>query len=111
MQNTTTPVCTAKADIAFILDSSGSIGQTNYDTMLKFVKNVVGNFDIGPNKIQVGTEIFSDRSYIQFNLNKYKTRGPLLQAIGNIPYKRGNTNTGDALKVHIYHFRSCKCLG
>ena len=67
--------------------------------MLKFVRNIASKFDIGPNKIQVGAEIFSDRSYVQFNLNKYTTKVPLLQAISNIPYKRGTTNTGQALKV------------
>ena len=97
--NNTAPTCAAKADIAFILDSSGSIGQTNYNKMLDFVKDVVNQFDIGSNKIRVATEIFSDRTYVQFNFNKYMTKAPLTQAISNIPYKRGTTNTGQALKV------------
>ena len=102
VQNSTAPVCAAKADIAFILDSSGSIGQANYNKMLTFVKDVVSKFDIGPNKIQVATEIFSDRTYIQFYLNKYQTQSALKNAISNIPYKSGTTNTGQALKVKHY---------
>lgn len=98
-KNTSTPTCSAKADILFILDSSGSIGHNNYDTMLTFVKDIVSNFDVGPNKIQVGAEIFSDRTYQQFNLNKYSTKSAVEHAISNIPYKRGTTNTGQALKV------------
>ena len=98
-QNNSAPSCAAKADMAFILDSSGSIGQTNYNKMLSFVKDVVNKFDIGSDKIRVATEIFSDRTYVQFNLNKYLTRGTLTNAISNIPYKRGTTNTGQALKV------------
>lgn len=94
-----TKTCAAKADILFILDSSGSIGQTNYNKMLSFVRDVSSKFDIGPNKVQIGTEIFSDRTYIQFNLNKYTDGASLDQAISNIPYKRGTTNTGQALKV------------
>ena len=70
--------------------------------MLTFVKDVVSKFDIGANKIRVGTEIFSDRTYIQFHLNKYPTKAALTQAISNIPYKRGTTNTGQALKVRTY---------
>ena len=96
------PVCTAKADIVFVIDSSGSIGQNNYDTMLTFVKDLTNNFDIGPNKIRVGAEIFSDRTYIQFNLNTYSTKAQVQQAVSNIPYKRGTTNTGQALKVNNY---------
>ncbi|KAL3859113.1 hypothetical protein ACJMK2_009345 [Sinanodonta woodiana] len=92
------PACSAKADIVFVLDSSGSIGSTNYQKMLEFVKNVVQKFDIGDDKIRVGTEIFSDRTYIQFQLNKYFDKAALENAITNIPYKRGTTNTGQALK-------------
>ncbi|KAK3591356.1 hypothetical protein CHS0354_040317 [Potamilus streckersoni] len=95
---TARPSCSAKADIVFVLDSSGSIGSTNYQKMLEFVKNVVQKFDIGADKIRVGTEIFSDRTYIQFQLNKYFDRAALENAITNIPYKRGTTNTGQALK-------------
>ena len=100
-KNTSVPVCTAKADILFILDSSGSIGHNNYDTMLTFVKDLVSNFDVGPNKIRIGAEIFSDRTYQQFNLNTYQTKSAVEQAISNIPYRRGTTNTGQALKVFI----------
>ena len=70
--------------------------------MLTFVKDVVSKFDIGPNKIQVATEIFSDRTYVQFYLNKYQTQSALKNAISNIPYKSGTTNTGQALKVKHY---------
>lgn len=101
INETSTPTCAAQADIVFILDSSGSIGQTNYNKMLSFVRDVTSKFDIGPNKIQVGVEIFSDRSFIQFHLNKYSDIQTLDTAIANIPYKRGTTNTGQALKVWI----------
>lgn len=96
---TTAPDCSAKADIAFILDSSGSIGQTNYNKMLKFVRDVTSKFDVGQDKIRVAAEIFSDRTYNQFLLSKYNDRQSLDTAISNIPYKRGTTNTGQALKV------------
>ena len=107
-QNQTVPVCAAKADILFILDSSGSIGQANYDKMMTFVKDVVSKFDVGPNKIRVGAEIFSDRTYIQFNLNKYNTQANVLKAFDHIPYKRGTTNTGQALKVWYFDHQSSR---
>ena len=34
-------------DIVFVLDSSGSIGWVNFETMKQFVKDVVEGFDIG----------------------------------------------------------------
>lgn len=68
--------------------------------MLAFVRDLSSKFDIGTNKIRIGTEIFSDRTYIQFNLNRYNDSASLDKAIANIPYKRGTTNTGQALKVN-----------
>jgi hypothetical protein len=69
--------------------------------MLKFVRDVSSKFDVGPGKVRIGTEIYSDRTYIQFNLNKYQDGASLDNAIANIPYKRGTTNTGQALKVGL----------
>ncbi|WAR12942.1 CO6A6-like protein, partial [Mya arenaria] len=66
----TAPNCAAKADVAFILDSSGSIGATNYQKMLQFVRDVTSKFDVGPDKVRIATEIFSDRTFPQFNLNR-----------------------------------------
>ncbi|XP_052786251.1 cartilage matrix protein-like [Mya arenaria] len=93
----TAPNCAAKADVAFILDSSGSIGATNYQKMLQFVRDVTSKFDVGPDKVRIATEIFSDRTFPQFNLNRYTTQQQVDQAIANIPYKQGTTNTGQAL--------------
>ncbi|KAH3775135.1 hypothetical protein DPMN_176532, partial [Dreissena polymorpha] len=93
-----TKECSAKADILFILDSSGSIGAPDYQKMLTFVRGVVSKFDIGADKVRIGTEIFSDRTYIQFNLNQHMTQQSVDNAIANIPYIAGTTNTGQALK-------------
>jgi hypothetical protein len=38
--------CGAKADVVFVLDSSGSVGSANWHLMLKFVQNVVNIFTI-----------------------------------------------------------------
>ena len=106
VNETASPQCAAQADIVFILDSSGSIGQANYNKMLNFVRDVTSKFDVGQNKVRVGVEIFSDRSYIQFHLNKYGDSASVDNAIANIPYKQGTTNTGQALKVSVVFFYS-----
>jgi len=45
----------AKADIVFLTDASWSIGDDNFNKVVKFVFNTVGAFDlINPAGIQVG---------------------------------------------------------
>ena len=50
------PVCKgAKADIVFLTDASWSIGDDNFNKVVKFIFNTVGGFDeISPAGIQVG---------------------------------------------------------
>lgn len=50
------PVCKgAKADIVFLTDASWSIGDDNFNKVVKFIFHTVGGFDeISPAGIQVG---------------------------------------------------------
>ena len=43
-------------------------------------------------------EKFSSRPYNEFNLNRYNNKTALMNAITNISYQKGGTNTGDAIK-------------
>ena len=51
-------VCVAcrspKADVVFVIDSSGSIKSSNFLKVKNFVKNVVRSFDISNNTVRVG---------------------------------------------------------
>ena len=41
-------------DVVFVMDSSGSVGSDNWNTAKTFAKNIISNFQIGPNDIQFG---------------------------------------------------------
>lgn len=45
---------TAKADIVLLVDGSWSIGRLNFKTIRTFIARMVGVFDIGPDKVQIG---------------------------------------------------------
>ncbi|XP_071091672.1 uncharacterized protein [Haliotis cracherodii] len=97
----TTPLpklCGSQADIVFMLDSSGSVGSSNFNLLLTFVKSIVQDFDVASNKIRIGVEKFSSRPYLEFHLNQYSNKQDVLNAVTNIKYVSGGTNTGDALK-------------
>ena len=70
-----------KADIMFLVDSSGSIGPTNFETMKTFMKNLVGKIQIGADRSQVGVVQFSDYNREEFQLNKYSTHEEIYAAI------------------------------
>ncbi|XP_063407751.1 matrilin-4-like [Mytilus trossulus] len=92
------PVCSAKADVVFLLDSSGSVGATNFKKMLKFMQGVASKFSVGLNNIQVGVDTFQSTVKSEFKLNQFLDKNDLITAIGNIVYKTGGTNTGPAIK-------------
>ncbi|KAM9778880.1 collagen alpha-1(XII) chain-like isoform 3-T3 [Syngnathus typhle] len=86
-----------KADIVLLVDGSWSIGRINFKTIRNFIGRMVGVFDIGPDKIQIGLAQYSGDPKTEWHLNAHATRASLLDAINNLPYKGGNTMTGMAL--------------
>lgn len=44
----------AQADIVLLVDGSWSIGRLNFRTIRAFIARMVGVFDIGPDRVQVG---------------------------------------------------------
>ncbi|XP_069108493.1 collagen alpha-4(VI) chain-like [Argopecten irradians] len=95
---TVSPVCSnAPQDIVFVIDSSTSVGTTNFLRMLKFVKDILAFAEIDSGRIRVGAITYSTGVYIQFHLNSFTSKSQVLSAIDNIPFTGGSTNTADAL--------------
>ncbi|MCI4382642.1 hypothetical protein PGIGA_G00017250 [Pangasianodon gigas] len=88
---------TAQADIVLLVDGSWSIGRLNFKTIRAFIARMVGVFDIGPDRVQIGLAQYSGDPKTEWHLNAHKTRDSLLEAVANLPYKGGNTMTGLAL--------------
>ncbi|XP_028812322.1 collagen alpha-1(XII) chain isoform X2 [Denticeps clupeoides] len=87
----------AQADIVLLVDGSWSIGRLNFKTIRSFISRMVGVFDIGPDRVQIGLAQYSGDPKTEWHLNAHKTRDQLLDAVANLPYKGGNTLTGMAL--------------
>ena len=58
-----------QADVVFLLDESGSICGPHFKKLIKFVKDVVVQFEIGQGKTRVGALTFGSDSRIIFNLD------------------------------------------
>lgn len=88
----------SKADIVFILDSSGSVDFEDFQKTKEFFKTMVGGFQIGSNKVRMASVPFSTATHNTFELSDYTSEYSLKQKISNIPYDAGGTNTHLALK-------------
>uniref|UniRef100_A0A8C4EFK5 Collagen alpha-1(XIV) chain n=1 Tax=Dicentrarchus labrax TaxID=13489 RepID=A0A8C4EFK5_DICLA len=89
----------AKADLAFLVDGSWSIGDDNFMKITRFLYSTMGSLDlIGPDGTQVAIAQFSDDARTEFKLSSHGNKEALLEAIQMIRYKGGNTKTGRAIK-------------
>lgn len=97
-----------KADIMFLVDSSGSIGPENYEKMKTFMKNVTAKIQIGPDNTQIGVVQFSGYNKEEFQLNKYFTQKEIFDAIDRMSHIRQNTLIGGALTFVDEYFTHSK---
>ena len=87
------------ADIAFVLDSSGSIGRSDWAIALEFVISLVNKLEIGPTGVQVGVVTYGNTATVNFDLNEYNDTTTLINNIRAIEYKDANTNTSGGIYV------------
>ena len=91
-------------DLIFVLDSSGSVGSSNFQNVRNFVSNLVSQLEIGPDNTQVGLINFDSSYRVEFHLNTHQDSSSLVRAIANIPYSGGGTNTAAALTILLSEF-------
>ena len=85
------------ADIAFVLDSSGSIGRSDWSLALDFVTSLVSQLTIGPNGVRVAAVTYGNTATVNFDLEQCNNTESLIEAIQDIDYKNANTNTSGGL--------------
>lgn len=86
-------------DVVFVLDASASIRLTNFENMKRSVINIVSSLTIGPENTRVAVIVFDNNVSLIFNLNSHTTNDSLIEAIENIQYNGGGTNTHLALQL------------
>nr|KAG5689527.1 hypothetical protein BaRGS_008902 [Batillaria attramentaria] len=93
--------CSDVADIVFVLDSSGSIGSYNFQTLKHFVQQLVGSFHIGKSNVRVGVLRFDSNANPIIHLNTYYDNATIVNTIGSISYPGGGTDTARALDTLV----------
>uniref|UniRef100_A0A4W3HLK4 Collagen alpha-1(XII) chain n=1 Tax=Callorhinchus milii TaxID=7868 RepID=A0A4W3HLK4_CALMI len=91
----------ANADLVFLVDGSWSVGRPNFRKIREFIYSLVSAFSIGEDQTRVGIVQYSSDTRTEFSLDRYFDKSELLRAITNLPYKGGNTMTGDAINYLV----------
>ena len=93
--------CTSSVDLVFLLDESGSVGATNFQKSLNFVRRLIGSFPDenlrGENGTRFGLSTFSNSYSTKFHLYNYKNQLSYSSAITRVGYSGGGTQLGFAL--------------
>ncbi|NWT39174.1 CO6A6 protein, partial [Chroicocephalus maculipennis] len=86
-----------RLDVVFVMDSSGSIGSSQYQAMKDFIIALVKQSNVGPDGVQFGALKYSDKPVELFYLNKYTTKRDITEAIQRDDPLGQSTYTAEAL--------------
>ena len=93
----------AVADVAFIVDSSGSIGRRNWVKMIQFLKDMVKAFNVGPQKTHIAVVAYSTNADVKCRFNRLTGSAVSEEGyyglINRIRFQRGYTFIDKALKL------------
>ena len=85
-------------DIAFLLDSSGSIGPHNWEHVIEYLSNITASITATDKRVAIITFGTLASVYLNFTDNQDQ----LEQVIDTLPYSSDYTNTADALCQLLY---------
>ena len=84
------------------------MGEENFRLTKEFLKSLVLPFEIGYDYTRVAVVQYSDDPRVEFYLKTHLDKTELLNAIDSIPYKGGNTRTGDAIEFVMTNILDAK---
>uniref|UniRef100_A0A8C8Z2N2 Cochlin n=1 Tax=Prolemur simus TaxID=1328070 RepID=A0A8C8Z2N2_PROSS len=93
--------CYNSVNIAFLIDGSSSVGDSNFRLMLEFVSNIAQTFEISDIGAKIAAVQFTYDQRIEFGFTDYNTKENVLAVIRNIRYMSGGTATGEAISLTV----------
>ncbi|RUS79191.1 hypothetical protein EGW08_013049 [Elysia chlorotica] len=94
-------------DLAFVIDSSQSIGEYNFSLGLKFIKEFLEPFVINPSSVRVAAIMFADKIYAEKEIpfEKYHNKKDTQDAFLALPWMHGTrTETGQGIDYMVKNF-------
>ena len=84
-------------DIAFIVDSSGSIGRWNWERMKRFVKSIVSQLDVSSSTTRIAVIAYSTDPEVVMLFRNFQGTDMVNRVVDNMRWQRGLTYTDKAL--------------
>ena len=91
--------CNTTVDLAFIIDSSGSIGRRNYGKIKSFVKYLAKSFGISPTGSRVGIVLYSTSASVKAHFGQSTTIEEFNNLVDRLPHEKGFTYIDKALEL------------
>ena len=89
-------------DLAFIIDSSGSISRKNWIRLKEFLRNIVSEFDIGQDAAHIAIIAYSTSPKVELKFNDFRgnrlTSEAVIRKLESMQHQRGVTYIDKALR-------------
>lgn len=90
-----------RVDFFFILDSSSSIKEKNFQYVREYVIGLISTMPIGLDKTRVGILTYNNDVIHRVKLNDFDKKADLMAAVDAIPYEGRGTKTNLALEFAV----------
>uniref|UniRef100_A0AAV2M875 VWFA domain-containing protein n=1 Tax=Knipowitschia caucasica TaxID=637954 RepID=A0AAV2M875_KNICA len=105
------PKCkSGPVDLVFLIDSSRSVRPHEFETMRKFMIDILNELDIGPDATRVGVVQYSSQVRSEFSLNTHTKMDAIVKNINDIIPLAQGTMTGLAIK-YVMNFAFTEAEG
>lgn len=90
-----------------MIDSSDALGKKSFTSVKSFVNRVISSLPVGPSRYHIALVQYSDDVHVEFQLDDYKGKTPMLNHLKkNVLFRGGSLKTGNAIqKVHETFFK------
>ena len=88
-----------QADVAFVMDVSGSMHGKHLARIMNFMSNFTSRVEVGPDDVQIGLVQFRKNPLLLFNLVEYDNKQDILQKLSVVPEAEGDTQTHKAIHM------------
>lgn len=87
----------ARVDVVFAFDSSSAVSTPDFYRQLNFAKDVISNFNLGPDMTRVSAILYSDQILNIFDLNEYYNAEKISDVLSQVQRSAGGSRTDEAL--------------
>ena len=94
--------CVPFVDLALVLDSSSSIGETEWFELLEFTKSFLRSLNFASNQFNVAVLTYADDVIVRSDFNSFENVAQFVESM-SFTYSRGGTDAASMLKYEIYH--------